>query len=73
MKNTSDPALSRVQTTLGSIAFGDRGARVTIKAAAIAAVAITLALANSWLAFSLYVLVAIIWLIPARRIERAMS
>ena len=40
---------------------------------AIYAVAIPLAFANSWLAFSLYVLVAIIWLIPDRRIERAMN
>jgi uncharacterized membrane protein len=40
---------------------------------AIFAVAIPLAFSNSWLAFSLYVLVAIIWLIPDRRIERAMS
>ena len=40
---------------------------------AIYAIAIPLAFANSWLAFSLYVLVAIIWLIPDRRIERAMS
>jgi 3-oxoadipate enol-lactonase len=30
MKNTSDPALSTVQTTLGSIAFSDRGAGVPI-------------------------------------------
>jgi uncharacterized membrane protein len=39
---------------------------------AIYAIAIPLAFANSWLAFSLYVLVAIMWLIPDRRIERAM-
>jgi uncharacterized membrane protein len=40
---------------------------------AIYAVAIPLAFANSWLAFSLYVLVAIMWLIPDRRIEIAMN
>ena len=40
---------------------------------AIYAIAIPLVFANSSLAFSLYVLVAIIWLIPDRRIERAMS
>ena len=40
---------------------------------AIYTVAIPLAFANSWLALSLYVLVAIIWLIPDRRIERAMN
>jgi hypothetical protein len=37
------------------------------------ALSIPIAFANSWLAFSLYVLVAIMWLIPDRRIERAMS
>ncbi|MBW4536499.1 MAG: DUF1211 domain-containing protein [Pleurocapsa minor HA4230-MV1] len=36
------------------------------------AVSILLAFANSWLAFSLYVLVAMMWLIPDRRIEKAM-
>jgi uncharacterized membrane protein len=40
---------------------------------AIYALSIPLAFANSWLAFSLYTLVAIMWLIPDRRIERAMS
>jgi hypothetical protein len=40
---------------------------------AIYTIAIPLAFANSWLALSLYVLVAIMWLIPDRRIERAMS
>ena len=40
---------------------------------AIYAVAIPLAFANSWLGFSLYVLVVIMWLIPDRRIERAMN
>jgi len=34
------------------------------------AVAILLALVNSWLAFGLYVLVAVMWLIPDRRIEK---
>jgi uncharacterized membrane protein len=40
---------------------------------AIYTIAIPFAFANSWLALSLYVLVAIMWLIPDRRIERAMS
>jgi uncharacterized membrane protein len=40
---------------------------------AIYTIAIPLAFANSWLALSLYVLVTIMWLIPDRRIERAMS
>ena len=36
-------------------------------------VAIALAFWNSWLAFALYVLVALMWLIPDRRIERAVA
>jgi uncharacterized membrane protein len=40
---------------------------------AIYTVAVPIAFANSWLAFSLYVLVAVMWLIPDRQIERAMS
>jgi uncharacterized membrane protein len=40
---------------------------------AIYAVSILLAFANSWLAFSLYVLVTMMWLIPDRRIEKAMG
>jgi uncharacterized membrane protein len=35
------------------------------------AVAVPLSFANRWLAFSLYVLVAAMWFIPDRRIERA--
>ena len=37
------------------------------------AVAVLLSLVNSWLAFLLYVSVAIMWLIPDRRIEKTMS
>jgi uncharacterized membrane protein len=36
-------------------------------------VAIPLALLNSWLAGSLYLLVAIMWLVPDRRIEKILS
>ncbi len=36
-------------------------------------VAIPLALVNSWLAFGLYIVVAVIWLIPDRRIEKTLS
>jgi uncharacterized membrane protein len=36
------------------------------------AVAIPLSFVNSWLACALYVLVAVMWLIPDRRIERAL-
>jgi uncharacterized membrane protein len=37
------------------------------------AVAIPLALVSSWLAYGLYVLVAVMWLIPDRRIERTLA
>jgi uncharacterized membrane protein len=35
--------------------------------------AVLLAFVNSWFAFGLYILVAIIWLIPDRRIERILN
>ena len=38
---------------------------------AIYASAIPLAFVNQWIAFALYILVAIIWLIPDRRLEKA--
>jgi uncharacterized membrane protein len=37
------------------------------------AVAIPLSLVKSWLACALYVLVAVMWLIPDRRIERELT
>ena len=37
------------------------------------AVAITLAFAAPWLACALYVAVAILWLVPDRRIEKTLS
>lgn len=37
------------------------------------AVAIPLAFVNSWFAFALYILVAIMWLIPDRRIEQTLA
>jgi uncharacterized membrane protein len=37
------------------------------------ALAIVLSFVNSWFAFLLYVLVAVMWLVPDRRIERAMK
>ncbi len=36
-------------------------------------VAIPLSFVNSWLACALYVLVAVMWLIPDRRIERELT
>jgi len=37
------------------------------------AAAIPLALASSWLAFGLFVLVAVMWLVPDRRIEKTLT
>jgi uncharacterized membrane protein len=37
------------------------------------AVALPLAFVNSWIAFALYILIAVWWLIPDRRIERTLS
>jgi uncharacterized membrane protein len=37
------------------------------------AAGIALAFVNSWLAFALYVLVAVIWLVPDRRIEKILK
>jgi len=36
-------------------------------------VAIGLAFVNNWIAFSFYVFVAMIWLIPDRRIEKTVN
>ncbi|HEY8226461.1 MAG TPA: TMEM175 family protein [Pyrinomonadaceae bacterium] len=36
-------------------------------------IAIALAFVNNWLAFSIYVLVAVMWLVPDRRIERRLT
>jgi hypothetical protein len=35
--------------------------------------AIPLAFVSAWLAFALYVLVAAVWLVPDRRIEKTLS
>jgi hypothetical protein len=35
--------------------------------------AIPISVVNSWFAFALYVLVAVMWLIPDRRIEKTLS
>ncbi len=37
------------------------------------AIAIPLAFVTSWLALLLYVLVAVVWLIPDRRIEKVLT
>lgn len=47
--------------------------RKGIISTALYAVAIPLAFVNSWISCALYVLVAIIWLVPDRRIERKLG
>ncbi len=54
-----------------AIALGrDRKGRVSV---VIYAVAILLSFVNSWAAFMLYALVAILWLIPDQRIEKVLN
>ena len=57
---------SALETAVGS----DFKGKLSI---AIYAVAILLSFANRWLGFSLYWVVALMWLIPDRRIERVIS
>lgn len=59
----SPPGNELLVTALGS----DFKGKISV---VIYAVAIPLAFVRSWLALALYILVAIIWLIPDRRIER---
>ena len=54
-----------------ALALGrDRKGKISL---ALYVIAIPLAFVNSWLALALYVLVAIIWFIPDRRIEHAIA
>ena len=57
---------SSLATSIGS----DRKGQISI---ALYAAAIPLAFARPWIAGAFYVVVAIIWLIPDRRIERKLS
>jgi uncharacterized membrane protein len=57
-------------STLAIALGGDLKGRVSVL---IYAVAILLSFVNSWFAFILYALVAIMWLIPDRRIERVLN
>lgn len=57
---------SLIATALGS----DFKGKISI---VIYAVAIAIAFVNNWLAFAIYVLVAILWLVPDRRIERQVT
>lgn len=57
-------------STLAAALGRDTKGRVSM---VIYAAAVLLAFVNSWLAFMLYVLVAIMWLIPDRRIEKTLT
>lgn len=63
-------ALHGQNSTLAMALGRDVKGRISV---VIYAIAIPLALLNSWLACGIYVLVAIMWLIPDRRIERRLS
>ena len=57
-------------STLARALGNDFKGRVSLLIYAIAIVAVVI---NPWLSFALYVLVAVIWLIPDRRIERSLE
>ncbi len=56
-------------SVLATAIGGDLKGRISL---VLYAVAILLTVVNSWLAFALYIVVAIIWLVPDQRIERTM-
>lgn len=58
------------QSVLATAVGRDLKGKVSV---AIYLVAIPLAFASSWLAYGLYVLVAILWFVPDRRIERTLT
>jgi uncharacterized membrane protein len=58
------------ESVLGVAVGNDTKGRASV---VIYAVAIPLAFLFSWLSFGLYILVAIIWMIPDRRIEKVLS
>jgi uncharacterized membrane protein len=57
-------------STLATALGRDRKGKLSLM---IYAAAVPLAFANTWLACALYILVAVMWLVPDRRIERALS
>jgi uncharacterized membrane protein len=62
-------ALHGRDSVLGTAVGRDRKGKISI---AIYAAAIPLALAGPWISCALYVLVAVLWLIPDRRIEKTL-
>ena len=63
-------ALHGRDSTLATAVGRDFKGKVSV---AIYAVAIPLALVQAWLAAALYVLVAVLWLVPDRRIEKTLA
>ncbi len=62
-------SLHGADSVLASALGGDFKGKISM---VICVVAVPLAFVSSWLACGLYVLIAIIWLVPDRRIERTM-
>ena len=63
-------ALHGTESALGTAVGGDFKGRLSL---ALYAAAIPLAFLNAWLAWALYVVVAVIWLVPDRRIEKVLA
>jgi uncharacterized membrane protein len=63
-------ALHGTDSTLTNALGRDFKGKVSI---VIYMVAIALAFLNSWLSLALYILVAVMWLVPDRRIERTLA
>jgi uncharacterized membrane protein len=57
-------------STLATAVGNDAKGKISL---AIYAIAVPLSFVNQWIAFGLYVLVAIIWFIPDRRIEKVLN
>jgi uncharacterized membrane protein len=57
-------------STLGEAIGGDRKGKVSMF---LYAIAVPLAFWNSWISYGCYITVAVIWLIPDRRIEKVME
>ena len=58
------------QSTIARAIGSDRKGRLSL---ALYASAVPLAFANRWVAFGIYVMVALIWLVPDKRIERVLT
>jgi uncharacterized membrane protein len=66
-------ALARLHGPASALALAIGKDRKGLISLVIYALAIPLAFLSAWLAFGMYVAVALIWFIPDRRIERALT